>query len=99
MLNNKTVFSLLLIISLFSNVFLGYLYSNDPGASKSDAADDNARVTETIKLYSNGKLVDKWEGVGKGQLENGTYTFRVGEGAFHTEVRINGTFSVERSDK
>ena len=97
MLNSKTIYSALLIISLISNAYLGIHLTKENSPEKSDK--ENAHVTETIKLYSDGQLVDQWEGVGTGSMEGNTYTFRVGEGAFGKEVRINGTFSVVRVDR
>lgn len=64
--------------------------SNTPETNKAD-------VTETIKLYSNGKLIGEWVGIGRGELEENSYTFTVSRGAFREEVRIQGDFVVERS--
>ena len=58
---------------------------------------DQADVTETIKLYSNGKLINEWTGIGRGELEENSYIFTVSRGAFREEVRIQGDFVVERS--
>lgn len=57
---------------------------------------DRVEVTETIKLYSNGKLIGEWEGIGQGKMEGNSYTFTTSRGAFREDVRIQGDFVVER---
>lgn len=54
-------------------------------------------VTENIKLYSNGKLIGEWTGIGRGQAEGNSYIFTTSRGAFREDVRIQGDFIVERS--
>lgn len=69
------------------------LIVNNPATKSSN----NIEVTEEIKLYSNGKLIGEWVGIGRGELEGNSYSFTVSRGAFREEVRIQGDFVVERS--
>jgi hypothetical protein len=50
---------------------------------------------ETVKLYSDGKVVGQWESSHKGGMEGPCYVFKVKKGAYSPEVRVCGTFSVE----
>lgn len=97
MVNNKTIYGLILILSLLSNFWFGYMLIRPASASESGESAQST-VEETVKLYSEGKVVEKWEATGQGQWSDGTYLFRVGEGAYHKEVRIHGTFSVVRTN-
>jgi len=51
-----------------------------------------------VKLYSGGVQVGEWEACHPCRVENGMYIFTVKEGAQKSEVRVNGTFSVEAYD-
>lgn len=55
----------------------------------------NTEVTENILLYSNGKLVGEWKGIGRGSLKGDTYVFTTQRGSFTNQIRIKGDFVVE----
>lgn len=76
------------IIILTSFLLWGYVAEDS--ATDSNRTDSNLEVTETIRLYSNGKLIGKWEGIGRGEMQNGTYTFQTERGSFSDEMRISG---------
>lgn len=81
----------LVIILLSSFMLLGYL-SDDHVNTKNP---ESLEVTEDIKLYSNGKLIGQWEGIGHGRLSGDTYLFKTERGSFSNEVRISGDFIIE----
>ncbi|TYP93466.1 hypothetical protein LX73_1170 [Fodinibius salinus] len=81
------------LIILSSALILGYVSSNNTGTTAKES--ENLKVTEDIRLYSNGKLVGQWEGIGRGQLEGNTYTFKTERGTFSNEVRISGDFVIK----
>ncbi len=58
-------------------------------------SEKTVEVTEQVKLYSNGKLIGEWRGIGRGQMEGDTYIFNIDRGAFSREMRIRGDFTVE----
>lgn len=51
---------------------------------------------EIIKLYSGNTLVSSWKAVTQGRMDGYTYVFNVGTKSSPIEVRVCGTFSVER---
>ena len=55
----------------------------------------SVKITEKIRLYSNGKLVGEWTGIGRGEMDGNTYVFRTEQGAFSPQIRIKGDFVVE----
>lgn len=63
--------------------------------NRSEAVDNSATVTENIRLYSNGKLIGEWKGVGRGSMDGDTYRFKTESGAFSRQFRIKGDFVVE----
>jgi len=81
----------LAIILLASFLLLGYI-SDDSAKSKNN---ENFEVTENIKLYSNGKLIGQWEGIGRGRMSGNTYSFKTDRGSFSNEIRISGDFVIE----
>lgn len=83
----------LAIIVLTSFLILGYVGNNNTDMPAGEA--ENLAVTEDIRLYSNGKLIGEWEGIGRGKLEGNTYTFKTERGSFSNEVRISGDFVIE----
>lgn len=80
------------LIALSSLLLWGYIGED---AADPDKTDKNVEVTETIKLYSNGKLIGEWEGIGRGKMNGNTYTFKTDRGSFSNEMRISGDFIVE----
>lgn len=83
----------LVIIILSSFLILGYISENNTRAISNNSG--NMSVTETIKLYSNGKLIGQWEGIGKGQMKGETYSFKTEHGSFSEKVTISGNFIIE----
>lgn len=86
-------FKTLAIIVLTSFLILGYVGNNNTDMPAGEA--ENLAVTEDIRLYSNGKLIGEWKGIGRGKLEGNTYTFKTERGSFSNEVRISGDFIIE----
>jgi len=85
--NLKTI--ALLILSAF--LVWGYI-RDDNSIKKGKSSND---ITENIKLYSNGKLIGQWQGIGKGNFDGQTYSFRTNEGAYAHHYRIKGDFIIE----
>lgn len=85
MKNNLTLYFLALFI--LSLATLSFVHSPEKEL--------RADVTEHITLYSNGKFIGDWEGIGRGRLEGDTYVFKTERGAFGNEIRIRGDFVVE----
>ena len=83
------------IILLASFLLFGYV-SNDKAENETSVkGNDNFEVTENIKLYSNGKLIGQWEGIGRGRMSGNTYSFKTDRGSFSNEIRISGDFIIE----
>lgn len=91
-------FTLALVIGLLTA--LGTLAATHAGPfDRLDRPGENAgsvEITENIKLYSDGKLVGEWTGIGKGRLDGDTYVFKTRRGQFSKTWRIKGDFVVER---
>lgn len=85
----------LILLGIF--IALPFLISALVVNNSATTSPENIEVTEKIRLYSNGKLIDEWIGIGRGELEENSYIFTVSRGAFREEVRIQGDFVVERS--
>jgi hypothetical protein len=75
--------------------FLLWGYVNEKDTERPAKTDKNVEVTETIRLYSNGKLIGEWEGIGRGKMSGNTYTFKTERGSFSDEIRISGDFVVK----
>lgn len=75
------------------SAFLLWGYMSEEETSKT--TDKSVDVTEEIKLYSNGKLVGEWVGIGEGQMSGHTYIFRTERGSYSDEIRISGDFVVK----
>ena len=58
-------------------------------------AEEKNTITENIRLYSNGKLIGEWKGIGRGSMDGDTYRFKTESGAFSRQIRISGDFVVE----
>lgn len=87
----------LVLIVLTSLLLSGYLKTDDAGVT--DIKNDNIEITENIQLYSNGRLIGEWTGIGRGQMSGGTYIFKTERGAFSNEVRISGDFIIETTNR
>jgi len=85
----------LAIILLASFLFLGYISDDKDKTEPPVKKNDNFEVTENIKLYSNGKLIGQWEGIGRGRMSGNTYSFKTDRGSFSNEIRISGDFVIE----
>ena len=49
-----------------------------------------------VKLYSGDKVVASWKAIAMGHADGDAFVFYVGSSTSPTEVRIQGTYSVER---
>ncbi len=85
------------LIILTSFLLLGYAHYEKPEGPVNNI--NNIEITENIKLYSNGKLVGEWTGIGRGQMNGSTYTFKTERGAFSNEMRISGDFVIETTTR
>ncbi|HKK46137.1 MAG TPA: hypothetical protein VJ964_11490 [Balneolaceae bacterium] len=72
--------------------FLLWGYVRDDHTAKKDKSNE---VTENIKLYSNGKLIGQWQGIGQGSFDGRSYTFKTSRGAYTRQFRIKGDFIIE----
>jgi len=85
--NLKTI--ALIILSSF--LLWGYVRDNYPAENNKKSSE----INENIKLYSNGKLIGQWEGIGEGNFDGQTYTFKTNRGAYTHQYRIKGDFIIE----
>lgn len=83
----------LALIVLSSFLLWGYVTKDNPATSSKNTG--NIEILEDIKLYSNGKLIGEWQGIGRGQMEGNTYVFETGRGSFTDEYRIKGDFVIK----
>jgi len=79
------------VISFLSILMLAYTGTDATRRSEHE----NVKITEKIRLYSNGKLVGEWTGIGRGEMDGNTYVFRTEQGAYSPQIRIKGDFVVE----
>lgn len=91
---DKKHFYFLIMILILSISMLAFVHlkTDEFKKMKNDA---NVDITENIRLYSNGKLIGEWEGIGRGNLEGDTYVFTTDRGSFANKIRIKGDFVVE----
>lgn len=53
------------------------------------------RTVAIVRLYSDGKLVGRWQAIDRGRMDGHCYVFHVKKGVREPEVRVCGTFVVE----
>lgn len=53
--------------------------------------------TETVTLYSEGKVVKQWEAINQGHMDGQCYVFKIKKSIHTLQVRVCGTFSVEEN--
>ena len=82
----KSFVALAIVSSLVIGAFLLISKANSQAYDKG----------EIVKLYSGNNLVATWKAVSHGQTDGNTYVFKVGTNTSPVEVRISGTYSVER---
>lgn len=90
--NTKTV--ALVLLSCF--LILGYV--SDENSKTSRDKPKSVSITEDIKLYSNGKLIGSWTGIGRGRMVGNTYVFKTSRGAVSNKIQIKGDFIIETND-
>lgn len=59
-------------------------------------AQTGAYGVDVVRLYSGGQVVGEWQAVAPGRVEGDAYVFPVRKGVRDVDVRIRGTYSVER---
>lgn len=87
------------IILIFLTSLLLFGYVNDDETKQPAKKEKNLELTEDIRLYSNGKLIGQWTGIGRGRMDGNTYVFKTERGAFSDEMRIKGDFVIETSNR
>lgn len=90
-----TIENLKTIVLIILTSFLLWGYVRDDHKSNPNKRENEAEITENIKLYSNGNLIGQWEGIGQGTFDGQTYVFKTNRGAYTRQFRIKGDFIIE----
>lgn len=91
---SKTI-NITVLLLFFSLMTLAFVHFDTSHSTAKEKTTKQAEVTENISLYSNGKLIGEWKGIGRGTMDGNTYTFTTEKGAYANRLRIKGDFIVE----